>query len=104
MDTLIVVRNRVPHFGDTYVLDRATKDQITSVPNRAFASPKVFIGCAPEELHPPEQNTSQKRATVELLTGLRGAQFDGYQVKLMETKSPEDVEVPGWWVEPDHHP
>jgi hypothetical protein len=99
MEELILVRNRVPRYGDTYVLDLPTKGALAAVPGRVGAAPQVFIGCNSSETHPPEHNGEQKQALVEILTGLRGAQINAYRVVLIDRnqKDPEDREVAGWW-------
>jgi dienelactone hydrolase len=70
-----------------------------AVPGRVGAAPQVFIGCRDVEVNPPEQNGEQKRALVEILTGLRGAQTDAYRVVLIDRnmKDSVDREVAGWW-------
>ena len=72
MEALTLIRNRVPRYGDTYVLDLPAKGALAAVPGRVGAAPQVFIGSRDVETHPPEQNGEQKRAYVEILTGLRG--------------------------------
>jgi hypothetical protein len=99
MEELILVRNRVPRYGDTYALDIDTEGALAAVPGRVGAAPQVFIGCDGSEIHPPEHNGEQKRALVEILTGLRGTQLDAYQMRLIDRnqKDPDDREVAGWW-------
>lgn len=99
MNVLTLIRNRVPRYGDTYVLEPRTKDALTSVTGRVGAAPQVFLGCDPNEAYPPEQNEAQKRALVEILTGLRGAQLDDYRVVLMDRGGKTDTGVAGWWPE-----
>jgi hypothetical protein len=100
MNVLTIIRNRVPRYGDTYVLDLDTKDALASVPGLVGRAPQVFLGCWSNEAYPPEQNEAQKRALVEILTGLRGAQLDDHRVVLMDRVKicPGDVEVTGWWL------
>jgi hypothetical protein len=97
MEAPTLIRNRVPRYGDTYVLDLPTKGALAEVPGRVGAAPQVFVGCWDVETHPPEQNGEQKRALVEILTGLRGAQLDDYRVVLMDRGAETDSEVTGWW-------
>ena len=99
MEALTLVRNRVLRYGDTYVLDLPTKGALAAVPGRVGSAPQVFIGCRDVESHPPELNGEQKRALVEILTGLRGAQTDAYRVVLIDRnmKDSVDREVAGWW-------
>lgn len=99
METLTLIRNRVPRYGDTYVLDVPTKGALAAVPGRVGAAPQVFVGCWSGETHPPEQNGEQKRALVEILTGLRGAQLDDYWVVLTDRGAKTDSEVTGWWTD-----
>ena len=99
MEALTLVRNRVPRYGDTYALEPRTRGALAAVPCRVGAAPQVFIGCWSNETYPPEHNGEQKRALVEILTGLRGAQINAYRVVLIDRnqKDPEDREVAGWW-------
>jgi len=96
--TLTVIRCRIPRYGETYILDHTTREFVGTVPGRVEGASRVFLGVDLSMTDMEELNNVQKKALIEVLTGLRGSLLDPYQVVLLERdwRTGNDQELPGW--------
>ena len=100
---LILCRNRVVD-GDVYWLDPKVREQLDGTHGAQDRPGKVVLGGQP----PLDLNDLQRVALVEILTGLRGEELQGYSVEItdwtfnplevwgiLHTSGPTEASTPG---------